>query len=85
MTTECTFNEKVFLTLNEENQEKVEHIYAIASTLREFGLPRLTAKEFDDLYDRPASELEAISGIVTLRIQAIMFAHMAREINRGRG
>ena len=84
MTTECTFNEQVYLSLSEENQIKVEHIYGIAATLHQYRQPRLTAKEFDDLYDKSISDLEALSGLFRLRVQASIYGEMLQDMNRKR-
>ena len=58
------FNEAVFLSLNKENQEKVECIYHIAHMLVMHRAPRLTPEEFDALYDKPVRELRAITGYI---------------------
>lgn len=77
-----TFNEVVYLTLSEENQIKVEHIYCIAATLHQYRLPRLSAREFDELYDKTTAELEQLSGLVRFRVQAAVYGPMALAINR---
>lgn len=82
---ETTFNEQAFLTLSEENQIKVEHIYGIAMALKNNGLQPITPEEFDELYDRTTDKLAYLSGIIDLRIKAKHLAEQAKDINRKGG
>lgn len=66
-----TFNEEVYLALPLEAQLKVEQIYNIANILHVNRLPKLNSTEFDNLYDKPLKELEAITGYVRLRVNNI--------------
>lgn len=61
------FNVNAFLSLTEEDKEKVEHIYIIAAILADHRAKPLDTKDFDRLYDMPVSELERISGQILLR------------------
>lgn len=65
------FNEVVYLTLSPEAQEKVFHIYIIASMLHANHCSPLKPYEFDRLYDKPSAELELISGQVKRRLENI--------------
>lgn len=58
------FNEVAFLSLNKDNQDKVECIYHIAHMLHMHQAPKLTAQEFDALYDKSVRELRAITGYI---------------------
>jgi hypothetical protein len=80
---ETTLNEQAFLNLTEENQEKVHHIYAIAVILKEHGMNPMTEQEFDELYDKTVEELSLLSGILPLRIQALMLSQQMHEMFRG--
>lgn len=58
------FNEVAFLSLNKDNQDKVECIYHIAHMLQMHQAPKLTPQEFDALYDKSVRELRAITGYI---------------------
>lgn len=64
MTPQAPFNEAVYLSLSPEAQEKVYHIYVIASMLHANKCSALRPNEFDRLYDKTSAELEQISGYV---------------------
>ena len=70
------FNVNAFLSLTEEDKEKVEHIYIIAAMLAEHRASPLNVKEFDRLYDMPVYELERISG-------QMLFRHMSGTMYQG--
>jgi len=57
-------NQEVFLSLSEENQEKVECIYYIALVLKSNKMPPLNTRDFDRLYDHTVDELRSMSGTV---------------------
>lgn len=61
-TVKSRFNEEVFNSLSTESQEKVEQIYLIAEILYDHKAPKITASEFDELYDKSVRELEMITG-----------------------
>lgn len=67
------FNEVVFLSLSEESKIKVMCIYHINLTFLEHNLAPITPKDFDNLYDKPAKELEALSGAVRARFHRAMY------------
>jgi len=71
MTPHPPFNEAVYLTLSPEAQDKVYHIYVIASMLHANHCSPLKPYEFDRLYDKSSSELESISGQVKNRLENI--------------
>lgn len=82
MTATCTFNEQTYLSLSIEIQIKVEHIYYIASTLHDYRLPRLSPKEFDELYDMSTEKLEQLSGLVRFKVQASHYGQMIQSMKR---
>jgi hypothetical protein len=84
MTKQCVFNEEVYLSLSEENQIKVEHIYEIAHTLKVYGIDCLTPREFDMLYDKTVSLLEDLSGLFRIRAQASTYGPFALSLKRRR-
>lgn len=65
------FNSKVYLSLSEESQERVYHIYVIAGMLHEHRCSPITPSEFDKLYDKTSAELEKISGYVKYQLEHI--------------
>ena len=67
------FNEIVFLSLSPESQVKVMCIYHINLTLLENNLAPLNSRDFDNLYDKPAKELEEISGAIRARFHRAMY------------
>ena len=57
------FNESAYLSLNDENKERVEHIYYIAAQLKHISSAPLEPKDFDRLYDMPLRDLRRLSGL----------------------
>ena len=55
-------NEKVFLELSEDSQEKVLQIYELADALNRFSIPPITVNEFDLLYGE--KDLKTVKRIV---------------------
>lgn len=84
MTKTSPFNEQVYLSLSEENQIKVEHIYEIAHTLKVYGIDCLTPREFDSLYDKTIQQLEDLSGLFRIRTQASVYGPIALSLRRTR-
>lgn len=58
------FNEVVYLSLSEENQIKVEHIFVIASILQDHRMRPLSPEEFDTYYEKSSQELERVSNYI---------------------
>lgn len=50
-------NRKAFLSLTEENQDKVEYIYLIAVTAHNSNIRPMDVEEFDYLYDMSIQNL----------------------------
>lgn len=71
MSTQPPFNETVYLSLSPEAQDKVYHIYVIASMLHAHQCSPLKPHEFDKLYDKTSTELEQISGYVKNKFENI--------------
>lgn len=60
------FNEVVYLSLSEESQLKVEHIYVIASILHNHRMKPLSPEEFDTYYEKSPQELERVSQYIKM-------------------
>jgi hypothetical protein len=65
------FDEIVYLTLTDDNQQRVYHIYNIASMLHHNRIPPLTEKEFDELYDKSIKELEMLTGDIATKLMKL--------------